>query len=295
MTITQVKYVLTVAECGNVSKAAERLFVSQPALSLQIRRLEDELNCELFHRVPQGVTLTAAGNVFCSHARPMLAEWEKFQNGLLEMKMAVCPKVRIGLGSRAISNGLLDEIAAFFEQNPKTDITLITDIGEDMLEMLATKRVDIAIDRLPEKDFLSSKEDFYVVELFRERQCILLAREDKRAGLEEFAFERLNDCPVVCGPENSLNDYIMQSSCRKYGIRPSQVHRGDNPEVIMALVRQGKGAALGPRSFADHYHVAAVPMLPEVEIPLNLICLRQNQKNPLVVRLQEYLRERIRR
>ena len=64
MTIMQVLYVLEVARRGNVSKAAENLFISQPALSSQIRRLEEELGCSLFHREPQGVTLTAAGRAF---------------------------------------------------------------------------------------------------------------------------------------------------------------------------------------------------------------------------------------
>ena len=68
MTITQVLYALETARCQNVSKAAERMFVSQPALSAQLGKLEEELGCKLFRRGHQGVSLTAAGVSFCQTA-----------------------------------------------------------------------------------------------------------------------------------------------------------------------------------------------------------------------------------
>ena len=64
-------------------------------------------------------------------------------------------------------------------------------------------------------------------------------------------------------------------------------------DAVMALVRAGKGAYIGPESFAARYDVRAICMLPETEIALNLICLRQNRDNPLVLQLKEYLKDRI--
>ena len=73
MTITQVLYALETARCQNVSKAAERMFVSQPALSAQLGKLEEELGCKLFRRGHQGVSLTAAGVSFCQTAEAVEA------------------------------------------------------------------------------------------------------------------------------------------------------------------------------------------------------------------------------
>ena len=149
MTITQVLYALETARCQNVSKAAERMFVSQPALSAQLGKLEEELGCKLFRRGHQGVSLTAAGVSFCQTAEAVEAAWRELQESTRNLQNAVCRQIRIGMGPRALSNGLVDALLSFFDQHPETEVSFITDIGEDMLTALEEGRLDMAVDRLP--------------------------------------------------------------------------------------------------------------------------------------------------
>lgn len=290
MTILQVLYMVEVARRGSMSKAAEVLGVSQPALSLQIKRLEEELDCKLFHREAQGVSLTVAGAAFYEEALPAVESWERLQEKAGQLKEEP-GQVRIGVGARAISNGLFEAVSAFFERHPETEVTFITDLGEDTLEALAGQKIDLALDRMPPRELIRRPELFSSVELLRERQCILLSTRDPRASLSELPFGALGGGAFISGPRDSLDDLIMNQNCRRFGVRFSRIYRADNIDAVMSLIRDGRGAALGPSSFAQRYGVAAVPMLPESDAVLHLICLKQNRNNPLFVRMEEYLKD----
>ena len=82
MTMTQVLYALAVEKHLNFSAAAKSLFVSQPALSLQIKTLETELGCRLFERTTHGVAVTKRGREFCEAARPLSRAWDEFQTAV---------------------------------------------------------------------------------------------------------------------------------------------------------------------------------------------------------------------
>lgn len=289
MTIIQVLYVLEVARHRSISKAAERLFISQPALSAQIRKLEQELGCSLFRREHQGVSLTAAGKAFCKSAGPVETAWKHLRQESLSLGDAVCRQVRIGVGTRVFTNGLVDAVIAFFDRHPETAVSLITDIAEHTLEALEEKRMDLAIDRLPPPSMLRHRERFFILPLLSEPQCMLLSPQDPRAAWPVFPFEKLQDSAVVSGPEGSLDDLITREYCRLYHVQPSRTYRADNLEAAISLIRSGKGVALGSPSFEAHYHVAAVPMVPADDVELCLICLRQNQNNSLVMQLGQHL------
>ena len=108
MNISQVLDVLAVAKYQNFSRAAEHLFLSQPALSQQVRKLEEELGCTLFLRTPQGVSLTAEGERFCQSARQVAQSWQELQQvagGLPARRVA---PLRGGRGARGYATGGVD-------------------------------------------------------------------------------------------------------------------------------------------------------------------------------------------
>ena len=86
VTIVQVRYVLEVARCLNISHAAKHLFVTQSALSQQIARLESELGYLLFQREVHGLRLTKEGEAFCRAAEPVLEGWTEFSQYALRLR-----------------------------------------------------------------------------------------------------------------------------------------------------------------------------------------------------------------
>lgn len=291
MNISQVLDVLAVAKYQNFSRAAEHLFLSQPALSQQVRKLEEELGCTLFLRTPQGVCLTAEGERFCQSARQVAQGWQELQQVAGELTARPVEPLRVGLGARVYSNGLFDPVVAYFDAHPEVEVTFITDISGSILEELEEGRMDVALDRLPPPNLIPGGDRFYWRELLEERQCILLSRDDPRSRQEHLSFRDLQGSTLVTGAKGSLEDRIMMQDCRDYGITLVKSYRSDNISTIMGLVRRGKGFVIGPKSFVEYFGVAAVPMLPEVHIALSFICLRKKAQDPCLASFLAYLTE----
>ena len=292
MNITQVYYVLAVAKCRSFSGAAQELFVSQPALSKQIRSLEIELGYDLFVRAPQGVTLTKEGERFCRYGQQAVDGWEYFQRQVNYEDKSVARRLRIGLGSRVYSNGLFEDVVRFFENHPELEVTFVAEAGQDFLAELSEGRLDLALDRLPSRDVFPGKDSNVVAyDLIPEQQCILMARSDPRSELESISFKDLQGCAMISGLENSMEDQLLKADCRRYDITLSRVYRCNSMDTIMQLVRKGKGVVSGPLSFSDYYDVAAVPLQPEEEVVLSFICLRKNAGRQDIQIFRRYMQE----
>ncbi|MCH4006393.1 MAG: LysR family transcriptional regulator [Eubacterium sp.] len=289
MTILQVMYFLAAAEYGSMSKAAEELHVSQPALSLQIKNLEAETGCQLLRREPQGVVLTASGRVFQTDALAVKEAWERLEEDQKKLGDAVCSEISIGLDPRVYSQELFDPLVNFFNRHPDTSVSFLTDVGVSMMDLLEEKKLEIAICRTPPEGYLPHPERFYIHPLLTEAQCVLMSDDDPKSLLRNIQVKDLDGCSFISGPEGCLDDTVFQELQYTWGIHVKKVYRAQDIETIMALVRSGAGIALGPESFVRRYGGKAVPLEPEIDIALNLITLKQNKGNSFTRALQKFL------
>lgn len=289
MTITQVLYALEVARCHNFSKAADNLFVSQPALSLQIKNLETELGYDLFTRTPKGIFLTELGQRFCQDAQVMADSWRTFQSKVQAQSRDGCRRLRVGMGCRVYSNRLFEDVVRFFELHPNIEVTFATGAGQDYITALKEGTLDLALDRLPPPSLLPDQKSFATYDLVTERQCILMSRSAPQSKLKSMTFQDLQGCTIITGLENSMEDRTLKQECRDFGITLNRIYRSDGIDTNMNLARSGKGYVIGPESFAEYYNVAAVPLEPELWIGLKFICLHKNEGRPEIAALRRYL------
>lgn len=289
MTITQVTYILEVANCRSISRAAERLYISQSALSQQIAKLEQELGYPLFTRSIHGLELTAAGERFCEAARPVLDDWGAFTRAVQAGGTVARQRLRIGMGSRVYSNGLFPAILSFFDARPEIEVSFVTEAGSDFLISLSQQSIDLALDILPSEDHLTSRKEFFSCPLIREPQCILVAPDDPLALREQISLQELQGATMMSGLERSTEAKLLNKLCQDNGITLNRIYRSDGISTIMNMVRAGRGIVLGPKSFAAYYQVAAVPLLPKSEAALHFICLQKSTHIRVIREFRSFL------
>ena len=289
MTILQTSYVLEVAYCGSISQAAERLFLSQSALSQQILKLENELNYSLFTRTLYGLKLTPAGERFCEEARPVVEAWNQLCRTVQCNGYYIQKQLRIGMGSRVYSNGLFPHIVSFFDERPEIEVSFFTEAGSDILTLLRQKSIDIALDVLPSETSHLPKGEFYTCPLISEPQCVLMATDNPLAGKPKLSLQDLQGTVMMSGLEHSTEARNLKELCRRHGISFQRVYRSDGITTLMSLVRTGRGIVLGPRSFAAYYQVAAVPLYPETQASLQFICLEKVTRTKIIRDFRNYL------
>ena len=289
MTITQVQYACEIARRGSMTRAAEQFYISQPALSEQIKALEIELGCALFQRSSHGTKLTEAGERFCKYAEPVISAWKALEQNCAELKNKPHSRVHIGFGVRARSNGLFEPIMSFFDSHPEISVSFTTDMNENFPEAIEAGRMDIAIGRLYAQQMTKLTGRIAIFPLLKEPQCILMSRDDPLSAEPKLPFRILDGRTVICGPEESGDDAEMREMCEMYHVRTNRVLRADDINAVIALVQRKKGYALGPVSFARFFGVAAVPLEEGKDIALNLICRDDEQNDALFRHLHKHL------
>ena len=159
MDLRQLKYFVVVYEHGNMSRAAEEIPISQPALTRSVRMLEDELGVKLFQRHARGAAPTAAGERFYQHARSILAECERASQDVLQAGGELSGEVTIGVGSLFASNLSDRIISRFCAKYPLVTVTLLQGFFEDLITQLEMGEIELALCNFPVQE-LPGSEDF---------------------------------------------------------------------------------------------------------------------------------------
>lgn len=145
MDLRVLNYFLTVAQEGNITRAADILHITQPTLSRQLKDLEDELGVTLFHRGNRQISLTDAGILFQQRASELVTLLEKTQRDLTDQQSLVGGTVSIGCVESSASKLLPKVLASFAEEHPKVQYDLYSANGDDIKEKLDRGEIDLGL------------------------------------------------------------------------------------------------------------------------------------------------------
>ena len=207
------RYFVAVADELHFTRAAERLYVSQPALSKQIRALEGQLGVELFHRDRHGVELTAAGTELLPHARRVLGAWEEGAAAVERARAAQRSTLVVGMSTSPGRGGLLPAIRSRFTSAfPEATVRLKQVSWDDPTAGLADAATDVAFVWLP----LPDARRYAWTVVAEEPRLVALPDTHPLAAREEVDFADLADEPFLALPGSAgpLRDYWLALDAR---------------------------------------------------------------------------------
>jgi DNA-binding transcriptional LysR family regulator len=280
MELRHLRYFVTVAEEGHITRAAERLGIQQPPLSQQIRALESELQVQLFRRKPRGVELTQAGHVLLAEAQSILRQVEHAVGAARRTARGEAGRVGLGFTSSASFHPLVPRlIRQYREAHPLVALSLEESGTGELVNALREERLDAAFVRSPIGPAPGIAPGIAVHAVLEEAMVAALPAGHSlavRAGGKPIRLEALAADTFILyrrplGP--GLYDAII-AACQRAGYSPAIGQEAPRMLATLSLVAAGLGVTLVPDSMRRLrvHGVAYRPLDPAAELvaPLNL-------------------------
>lgn len=286
MDFRQFRYFVTAAEELHFARAAEKLGIAQPALSQQIKSLEEQLGARLFHRAKRRVELTEAGAAFLEEVRATLAQAEKAVRVARDMARGEAGQIDIGIVGSVMYEPLFpNRLKAFSEEHPGVRISLHEMPILTQINAVHARHLDIAILRGPIPAVMPDDLEFFT--LSTQRLVVVLPEEHPLSGRESVKLTDLaNDAFVAfMDPAGVGVGQALLDQCRKAGFEPRITQKVSEIATLISLTAAGFGVSLVAES-VSHLRLPGVSYLPleGMEATSNLIVAHRRFERSAAVR-----------
>jgi DNA-binding transcriptional LysR family regulator len=291
MELRHLRYFLAVAELRSVRAASEQLHVTQPAISRQIKDLEDFIGAALFERTPRGLTLTAAGEAYLSEAREILARVDAANRLARQIASGVQGHLRLGFVENAAWSGIVSNALREFEQAvPHVLLELQPMNTPAQLEAIAAGRLDggfcYRVGTLP--------EGIASVPVLEQNVVLAVPEAWTLGHTGPVATAELRETPFIMFPRSVYPAYYdhLLSACAERGLTLDIRQEATTETAILSLVSAGMGAAIVNAANRDRppARVRFVE-LQDLSVPLPLeFCYVESEANSAINRFVGHLR-----
>jgi LysR family transcriptional regulator, transcription activator of glutamate synthase operon len=248
MDLRQLRYLVALAEERNFTRAAASLHIAQPAMSQQIRRLEDELGLAVVERTTRRVKLTDAGELLVVRARRILVELEAAETELQALRGMYIGHVTIGamhtMGPVDVSLAL----ALFRERHPDVQFTVREQSSEETAEMLRVDELDLGFLSVTER---VESHGLGLHQLVSEELVVLLAPSHRLGKRRQIRMVELADEPFISFRTGARLRELLVSAGHEAGFEPKVTLESNESQRVRRLVSRGLGVAILPRSDAE--------------------------------------------
>lgn len=267
MEIRQLRYFIAIAEREHFNRAAEYLHIVQPALTRQMKLLEEELGVQLFERLPRGVRLTPAGRFFLEEARAILRRISNAVSGTQAAAVGHAGRLRLGVIEMAAWHGLVPESIRLFRRRfPAVELMLSVLSSSDQIDALLAKRLDAGLLYHPPQNIGLS-----TLALMRHPVMIAVPAESPLAKLDRVGLGDLEPLSFVGFRREASPQFHdkIQAECRARNFSPHFVTETGGEAEMLALVSAGVGVCFV--NACQRWRVPhAVRILPLVDFHVDL-------------------------
>ena len=258
MTLKEQNYVCALARCQSFSKAAEELFISQPALSIYISKLEKNLGAELFTRKDKKLVLTYTGKCYVEKAKKMLRLENEFTAQLAKIKGERAGLIRIGMQLRRTACFYAPLLAAFKKEYPSVEVELVEGIHTELENAYNNDEIDLLLCNNADK-----RGDSEMELICQERLLVALPPTHFANALaKEVQGDKYKKLPLNClEGETSILQGLSQGlrrsaekAMRQEGVQPGKVITVSNIETAMQLVGENIGVGFNRETYAKHMY-----------------------------------------
>ena len=288
MELYQLRSFAAIAETGQLTRAAEKLHVSQPALSAQLKALEEELDFSLFDRTPGGMVLTAAGKRLLADAEKVIAAAQHLQMQAKSLKGEVIGKARIGTLSDPQFIRVGEFIGLASNRYPMIELELHQGVTGEVLQRVRDGELDAAFYygeiKYPAVDGMALRDIVYRV----------AAPAAWCAELQAADWSEIAKYPWIIPPPISTHHHLAYDLLGEHGLAPTRVVEADQETVVASLVVSGVGLALVREDVAlDRQAAGEICIWDGVRIASQMwfIYLKDRVNDPVIAALLEVERD----
>lgn len=296
MRLEDLRYFVAVAEEGHVGRAAQRLGVTQPALTKGIQRLEHGLDLQLFERGPKGMTLTSVGTVFLERARHVCTGLDEAVQEASDLHLGAIGTIRVGVSPIFSDRLVAETFAQLLHQRPGAKASLVISLNDTLLAALRRGDLDLSVNALDESD----PEDLDQLPLFEDELCVVLREGHPLLARARLRLPDLADVAwALPGPE-VLARRRLEARLAEHGMQPPRVVLRLDSSVTLSSSALRSSDLLGVMSRFSLRSPAGQGLVPlplhEATWPrrVGVVTRRGAYVSPLVTRFIELLRERSR-
>lgn len=282
MTMSQIKYFVTVAKCLSFTKAADQLFISQPALSKHIKKMEEELNIQLFVRTSNGIRLTPAGSALYMGMSDIYGNYMDLVEKAEKIQKGLDGSLRVGILDQTHVSDFLPQVYRFFKETyPNVDLifsdgsfkALFSDMYAGNLDMIFTLQFTV-----------ENKDSVIYQYVARSDDYIVMSKYHPLAQKEHVTLDDVKDETFVVISEEDNPDSVplILNICKEHGYVP-QVHIAKTLAEQILWVEAGMGVSI----LDTRCNIRQNPDIKSYKMPSNwdpslVLAWNQNNYNPLI-------------